>query len=430
MNLSSSSNKLVELAKLFLKLGTVCFGGPAAHIAMMEDETIKRRQWLTREHFLDLIGASNLIPGPTSTQLVMHVGYLRAGLVGMVVAGASFIFPAVLITGGFAWLYVKFGSLPQVTPLLYGVKPVILAVVLGAVRKLWKTAVKNRQLSIIGSAVGAALLIGTNEVVALLLGGLLGMVWLKLSPPALTPATPAPSVVEQLPAKSDGETPSPGSTLPLIVPFSFGAIVTHLAGSSTQVPLWKLGLFFLKIGSVLFGGGYVLVAFIQGELVENYGWLTQQQLLDAIAVGQFTPGPVLSTATFIGYVIAGVPGALVATIGIFLPSFFFVAALNPLIPHLRRSAWTSAFLDAVNVSSVALMSVAIFTLARATLTLQSAQDLLRSYPQAVVIDLPALVIALVAALLLLRFKVSPVWLVLGGAIVGWLYQSAASNFYS
>ena len=193
---SSNSNKLGELARLFLKLGTVAFGGPAAHIAMMEDETVKRRQWLTREHFLDLIGASNLIPGPTSTQLVMHVGYMRSGFLGLVVAGASFIFPAALITGGFAWLYVKFGSLPQVASLLSGVKPVILAIILGAVWKLWKTAVKNRQLAIIGSAVGIALLGGANEVVALLLGGVLGMVWLKFSRPKPPPTIATPSVVE------------------------------------------------------------------------------------------------------------------------------------------------------------------------------------------------------------------------------------------
>ncbi len=427
---SSNSNKLGELARLFLKLGTVAFGGPAAHIAMMEDETVKRRQWLTREHFLDLIGASNLIPGPTSTQLVMHVGYMRSGFLGLVVAGASFIFPAALITGGFAWLYVKFGSLPQVASLLYGVKPVILAIILGAVWKLWKTAVKNRQLAIIGSAVGIALLGGANEVVALLLGGVLGMVWLKFSRPKPPPTIATPSVVEPPLAQSDSAPQPDGKKMPLLVPFSLGTIAANLSNPATQVPLWKLGLFFLKTGSVLFGGGYVLVAFIQGELVEQYGWLTQQQLLDAVAVGQFTPGPVLTTATFIGYVIAGVPGAVVATIAIFLPSLFFVAALNPLIPHLRRSPWTSAFLDAVNVSSVALISVAIFTLARATLTLQAAQDLVRSYPQALVIDVPALVIAGVSALLLLRFKVSTVWLVLGGAIVGWLYQFATSSLSS
>ncbi|MBD2567471.1 chromate efflux transporter [Anabaena lutea] len=382
-------SRLGEVAKLFLKLGIIGFGGPVAHIAMIEDEVVKRRQWLTREHFLDLLGATNLIPGPNSTEMAIHIGYIYAGWLGLIVAGVCFILPAVVITGIFAWIYVSYGTLPQVAPLLYGIKPAVLAIILNAIWGLAKKAVKTRKLLVIAVIVGAATFFWkVNEIIALLIGGFLGMLWLH----------------------GGNKNNSPGNqTNLLIAGLTIGATWQATSVSAVSVPLWQLGWFFLKVGSVLFGGGYLLVAFLQGGLVEEYGWLTQQQLLDAIAIGQFTPGPVLSTATFIGYVIAGMPGAIVATLGIFLPSFLFVAALNPLIPRLRASAWTRAFLDSVNVSAVALMVLTTLQLGVATLTIQ----------QAPYVDFIASAIALISVILVLRYRINAVWLVLGGSLIGW-----------
>lgn len=378
--------RLGELALLFLKLGIVGFGGPAAHIAMMEDEVVARRHWLTRSQFLDLVGATNLIPGPNSTEMAIHVGYLYGGLLGLIAAGVSFISPAVLITGFFAWIYREFGTLPQVAPLLKGIEPVVLGVIFVALWRLGKKALKNRQLWFVGLAVVALLLGGLNETIALLLGGLFGAIWLTITRNART-------------------------TSFLLAGLGLSTVAQ---GTSTAIApsLWQLGLFFLKVGSILFGSGYVLVAFLEGEVVGQYGWLTQQQLLDAIAIGQFTPGPVLSTATFIGYLILGIPGAIVATIGIFIPSFLFVLALNPIVPKLRQSKWTSAFLDAVNVSAVALMAFVTLNLARTVLLQPS---------PAFFANLVAVSIALVSAILLLRFSVNPAWLVLVGMGIGWLF---------
>lgn len=394
----SLTNRLGELAKLFFRMGVISFGGPAAHIAMMEDEVVKRRQWLTSEHFLDLIGATNLIPGPSSTEMAIHVGYIYAGWLGLIVAGASFILPAALITGAFAWVYVAYGTLPQVAPLLYGIKPAVLAVILNALWRLGKKAVKTSKLLVIALGVAAlVLLLNVNEAIALLIGGLLGMFWLHFPAKRNSPEDNTNLLIAGL---------TTGATLKATAAVGASAATA----SAANVTLWQLGLFFLKIGSILFGGGYVLVAFLQGGLVEEYGWLTQQQLLDAIAIGQFTPGPVLSTATFIGYIIAGVPGAIVATVGIFLPSFFFVAALNPLVPRLRASKWTAAFLDAVNVSSVALMAVVTLQLGAATLLVAKAPY----------VDFVALAIALLSAVLAIRFNINAAWLVLGAAVIGWL----------
>lgn len=395
---NSLTNRLGELAKLFFKMGVISFGGPAAHIAMMEDEVVKRRQWLTSEHFLDLIGATNLIPGPSSTEMAIHVGYIYAGWLGLIVAGASFILPAALITGGFAWVYVAYGTLPQVAPLLYGIKPAVLAVILNALWRLGKKAVKTSKLLVIALGVAAlVLLLNIDEAIALLIGGLLGMFWLHFPAKRNSPEDNTNLLIAGL---------TTGATLKATAAVGASAATA----SAANVSLWQLGWFFLKIGSILFGGGYVLVAFLQGGLVEEYGWLTQQQLLDAIAIGQFTPGPVLSTATFIGYIIAGVPGAIVATVGIFLPSFFFVAALNPLVPRLRASKWTAAFLDAVNVSSLALMAVVTLQLGTATLLVAKAPY----------VDFVALAIALLSAVLAIRFNINAAWLVLGGALIGWL----------
>jgi chromate transporter len=374
-------NRLGEVAKLFLKLGVIGFGGPVAHIAMIEDEVVKRRQWLTQEHFLDLLGATNLIPGPNSTEMAIHIGYIYAGWLGLIIAGVCFILPAVLITGIFAWLYVNYGTLPQFSPLLYGIKPAVLAIILNALWSLGKKAVKTRQLLIIAVAVGLINWFGNiNEVISLLLGGILGMIWLRNS-------NQTNLIITAL---------TISTTLPVIT-------ITPI------VPLWKLGLFFIKVGSVLFGGGYLLIAFLQGGLVDEYGWLTQKQLLDAVAIGQFTPGPVLSTATFIGYIIADIPGAIVATIGIFLPSFLFVLILNPLIPRLRSSSWTRAFLDAVNVSAVALMVVTTLQLGIVTLTIEKVPY----------IDFFGLVIFFISAVLAIRYRINAAWLVLGGGLIGW-----------
>lgn len=389
---SRTPGHLGEIARLFLKVGLIGFGGPAAHIAMMEDEVVTRRQWLSRQHFLDLIGATNLIPGPNSTEMTMHIGYERAGWRGLCVAGACFIFPAVLITGLLAWFYVHFGTLPEAAPFLAGIKPAVIAVILGAVWRLGTRAVKGWRFAVLGLAVAVAVLLGLGEVVALLGGGVLGMIWLRLSgyDSLHTAARLIPLFLLQPVASVRDAT---GTAL------ATGSV----AGAAVSMTLWKLGWFFLKVGAILYGSGYVLVAFLEGGLVQDYGWLTQVQLLDAIAIGQLTPGPVLSTATFIGYMIKGVPGAVVATVGIFLPSFVFVLALNPLIPKLRQAVWPSAFLDAVNVTAVALMTAVTIKLGMTTLT-----------------SWPAWLIAAGAAILGLRFRVNAAWLVLGGALLGWL----------
>ncbi|MTJ24045.1 chromate efflux transporter [Dolichospermum sp. UHCC 0352] len=384
-----SFNRLTQVAKLFLKLGIIGFGGPVAHIAMIEDEVVKRRQWLTQEHFLDLLGVTNLIPGPNSTEIAIHIGYIYAGWLGLIVAGVCFIFPAVLITGLFAYLYVNYGTLPQVSPILYGIKPVVLAIIMNAIWGLGKKAVKTRKLLIIAIAVGLITWFAkVNEVMALLLGGILGMIWLRSG--------------NQINLMIIGLTTS--------TVLQTTATVNTAINNHVSVPLWQLGLFFLKVGSVLFGGGYLLIAFLQGGLVEEFGWLTQQQLLDAIAIGQFTPGPVLSTATFIGYIIAGFPGAIVATVGIFLPSFLLVAALNPFMNPIRNSSWTRPFLDAVNVSAVALMVLTTIQLGIATLIL----------PKANSIDLLGLAIAVIATILVIRYHINTAYLILGGSIIGYL----------
>ncbi|OGW54616.1 MAG: chromate transporter [Thermodesulfovibrio sp. RBG_19FT_COMBO_42_12] len=385
-------NNTGELIRLFLKLGTVAFGGPAAHIAMMEEEVVNRRKWITREQFLDLVGATNLIPGPNSTEMAIHVGYIRAGLLGLIVSGISFILPAVIITGIFAWVYVKFGTLPQASNFLFGIKPVVISIILVAIIRLGKTAAKNTPLTIIGIAVALASLLGMNEVIALLCGGILGIILYALKEKAHKGIT--------------------GWFIPLsIQPIAFlmdsksRTVAAVSAAGIAGVSLWKLGLFFLKIGSVLYGSGYVLVSFLEGGLVRDYGWLTHQQLLDAIAIGQFTPGPVLSTATFVGYIVSGIPGALISTAAIFLPSFLFVLVLNPLIPRLRKSGAMSAFLDAVNISAIGLMTSVAISLAGQTLT-----------------DLRAIAIAVVAVIAGMFLKLNNAWLIVGGAFVGWVLR--------
>ena len=378
-----------ELARLFLKLGTIAFGGPAAHLAMMEDEVVRRRGWLTREYFLDLVGAANLIPGPNSTEMAIHIGMTRARIPGLAVAGACFILPATLITLAFAWAYVRFGALPQAGALLYGVKPAVLAVVLSGVWRLGLTAAKKPVPAAVGLAVAGLSLAGLSEILLLLASGALGLAlaaWKhRRRGPPMAPALWALS--------------------PLAAP-GFAAVAAAIPAVAPPVTLTALGLFFLKIGSVLFGTGYVLVAFLERGLVHEFRWLTQPQLLDAIAIGQFTPGPVLSTATFIGYVLAGVPGALVATAAIFFPSFVFVAITNPWVPRLRRAPLAAGFLDAVNGGSVGLMLAVLITLGRGAL-----------------VDVPAWGIGIAAALAIFRFRVAAPWVILGAAIVGWAIRA-------
>ncbi|MDJ0633578.1 MAG: chromate efflux transporter [Xenococcaceae cyanobacterium MO_188.B29] len=392
-----SNERLIEIAKLFLRLGIIGFGGPAAHIALMEDEVVNRRGWLERGQFLDLIGATNLIPGPNSTEMAIHVGYLYGGLPGLFLAGFCFILPAVSITAILARIYTQYGSLPEIAPILAGIKPVVIAIIIGALYRLGKKAIyKQEQTQIflaIATGVIILLFLGINQVIALLAGGLLGATLLLIT--------------------GKNRDLGNGSIGMFIGGLSISSTIktASVASSTILTPsLWELGLFFLKVGSILFGSGYVLVAFLQGELVDKYNWLTQQQLLDAIAIGQFTPGPVLSTSTFIGYIILGIPGAIVATIGIFLPSFCFVFAFNPLIPKMRQSKYASAFLDAVNASALALMVFVTLRLAQSTFIEPSFQ----------IIDVA---IAVVAAVLVIRFKVNPAWLVLGGAMVGWILSS-------
>lgn len=359
-----------EVAALMLRMGFTAFGGPAAHIAMLEKEVVQRRRWLTSEAFLDLLGATNLIPGPSSTQMMIHVGMRRAGVAGLWLAGLGFILPAVLITLAFAVLYTTYGSLPQAQGALSGIKPAVLAVVAAAVWRLGRTAVKNGALALLGAVV-VALYLWRGHELSLLLGS--GIVGVLISRPR-----PAP--------------PARMSALLWLAPAAVGA--------SPASP-WAVGLFFLKMGCVLFGGGYVLLAFVQEGLVRQHHWLTQQQLLDAIAVGQFTPGPVFSTATFIGFLIAGFPGAAAATIGIFLPSFFLVWATHPLVPRLRRSSWAAGFLDGVNAGAVALMAGVCIQLALGSLS-----------------GWHAWLIAGLALAMVLGTQTNSAWVILTGALLG------------
>lgn len=381
--MTDHSRRLTELAKLFTRLGFTAFGGPAAHIAMMHDEVVARRQWLGEQHFLDMVGAVNLIPGPNSTEMAIHVGQERAGWRGMLVAGLCFILPAALIVLALAWAYIEYGDTPQATALLYGVTPVIIAIVLQALIRLAQTAVRGPLLATAGVVVFLLYLYGINELLLLFgMGALVAVI--TMAQRGLT---------------------ARASLLPLLSLGGFTAAVQEVA----SVSLTQLFLVFLKVGALLYGSGYVLLAFLRNDLVVQLGWLTDQQLLDAVAVGQFTPGPVFTTATFIGYVVAGVPGAVVATVGIFLPSFIFVALLGRIVPAMRRSPWTAALLDGVNVSALGLMAGVTWQLGVAA-----------------IVDWLTALLAIGAIVVLLRFKLNSTWLVLVGAIVGLL----AGNFFS
>ena len=376
----SIHSALAEVIGLFLKLGFTAFGGPAAHIGIMHDEVVRRRKWLSEEQFLDLIGATNLIPGPNSTEMVIHIGYLRAGWPGLIAAGACFIFPAMAITTALAWAYVRYGATPQASFVLGGVQPVIIVIILQALTLLGRKALKDSLTWVIAIAALGLALLRINEVFVMFGGGILGMFAY---------------------AVRRGRRSGAGAILPLA-----GLSLPSLASVAAAVAPFSLGtlfLTFIKIGAVLYGSGYVLLAFLRADFVERLGWITEAQLLDAIAIGQLTPGPLFTSATFIGYLLGGPWAGVVATFGIFLPAFVFVAVSNPLIPRLRASPWTAGFLDSIIAASLGLM---------AAVTLQLGYAALRT-PLAIGL-------AGAAALLLFRFRVNTMALVGGAAVIGLL----------
>jgi chromate transporter len=372
---------LSEIALVFLKLGTIAFGGPAAHLAMMEEEFVRRRHWITHSAFLDRL-AANLIPGPSSTEVAIFVGQLKRGWRGLIVAGCCFIIPAAIIVSVIAWAYVRFGSLPKVEGMFYAIKPAVVAIVIQALGKLGRTGLKTIQLAVIAALAIGLTSLGIAPLVVLLFAGLLSAATLAMK----------------------NRLVSVGFGLPKLSMSKAAVGVMTFAAASAAIPpvLLRLFLSFLKIGSVVFGSGYVLLAFLQTEFVERLHWLTEKQLIDAVAVGQFTPGPVFTTATFIGYIVAGWSGAAVATIGIFLPGFLLVAVSGPLIPRLRKSAVASAALDGVVAGSLALMAVVTWQLGRAS-----------------IVDRMTLLIFAISLVALLRFRVNPAWVVAAAAILGW-----------
>ncbi len=383
-----------EVAAIFTRLGFTAFGGPAAHIAMMRHELVERRQWLDDHRFADLLGLVNLIPGPSSTELAIYLGYLRGGWPGLLLAGACFILPAMLIVLAFAWAYVTFGSTPAVGWLLYGIKPVVLAIIAQALTGLSRTILRGSLAVACALAVLALYLLGVN-VLALLLGA--GLLFAAVSLARLTRVKPATALPVAL--------PGPFSPLARLIPARLAALG---ATTSAAIPFSQLTLFltFLKIGAVLYGSGYVLLAFLRTDLVQNLHWLTDHQLLDAVSIGQFTPGPVFTTATFIGYLVGGLPGALLATLAIFLPAFAFVPAIHRLAALMRRSAWARAILAGVNAAALALMAGVTFQLAGAAL-----------------VDPLTWLLALAALAILLRFKPNSAWLIAAGALAGFLAHS-------
>lgn len=365
-----------ELAKVFSKLGFIAFGGPAAHIAMMQEEVVTKRKWMDEQHFLDLVGATNLIPGPNSTEMAIHIGQERAGWKGLLVAGLCFILPAVLITGFFAWLYKRYGQLPQIQAFIYGIKPAIIAIILAAAYPLAKKSLKTVELGLIGLAALTLSLLGLNEIYIMVGAGLFAMI--------LT-ATRLKKI---------------NNSINGVFPFALLQIRDTTIFSVNNLHLFFI---FLKIGAVLYGSGYVLFAFLDTELVTK-GILSRQQLIDAIAVGQFTPGPVFSAVTFIGYQINDWSGAIVATIGVFLPSFIFVALLNPMVKKMRNSKLFSAFLDAVNIAAVAMIVAVCYKMGKETIT-----------------DWRTILIAALSIALTFGVrKINSALIVLGGSLLGYL----------
>ena len=367
---------LREIAREFLRLGFVAFGGAAAHVAMMEERFVRRLGWLSRERFLDLFGAASLLPGPSSTELAIYLGEVRGGFAGMLIAGACFILPAAFMVVTLAWAYMKFGSVPQVAGLLFGIKPVVVALMAQAIWNLTRTALRSLPLALLAATVVLLAAYG-QPLLVLLLGG--GILWV---------------VVTQGQRMVRGE-------------FAFiGAIGLSTAAPSATVGLVPVFFYFLKVGAVLFGSGYVLLAILREDLVVRLHWLSDSQLLDAIAVSQGTPGPFFTVATFIGFLLGGWRGAALATIGMFLPAFVYVALTARVLPTLRKSAFAGAFLDGVNAAAVALMGFVGWQFARASL-----------------VNWPAAVIAVISVVLVFRYRTNSAWLVVGGAVAGILLRS-------
>jgi len=378
----ASKSPLSQVARLFLRLGLTAFGGPAAHIGLMEREAVEHQGWLTREQFLDLVGACNLLPGPSSTQVAMALGYNRAGWMGLLAAGVCFILPATLATLALAWAYVRYGNLPQAQGILYGAKPVMVAIVVQAIWNLGRMAFRRWQLALAGLACLIAAFAGAPPIALLLVcgGATLLEVWLRTRPRAALAVA--------------------------VFPTALGAGVA--VGSSVgAVSLLPLVLTFLKLGVVVWGSGYVLLAFFKADLVDRLHWVTESQLLDAVTAGQITPGPLFATATFLGYLLHGWAGAALATLAIFLPSFLMAGLVAALAVRIRKSALAAGFLDGVNAAAVALMAFVAFALGRATL-----------------VDGWTWGIGFLSALLLVRYKVNATWLILGGAALGLLLRGA------
>jgi len=367
---------------VFLKLGTISFGGPAAHIAMMENEFVRKRRWITEAGFLDRLAAANLIPGPSSTEVAIFVGHSKGGWAGLLIAGCCFIIPAAVMVAMTAAVYVRFGSMPQVAGILYAIKPAVIAIILQALWSLARTATKTKLLAAIG-------------VISIILNalGIAPLIVLAIA-----------AIASGAAVSSEGREHSALFAAPLSGRL---ALLLGAPAAAAMVPVSMLRLFlsFLKIGSVVFGSGYVLLAFLRAEFIDHLHWLTEKQLIDAVAVGQFTPGPVFTTATFIGYLVAGVPGAVAATLGIFLPGFLLVAVSGPLMPKLRRSLMAGAILDGVVVGSLALMAVVAWQLGRTA-----------------IIDWRTALIFVASAVALLRFRLNSAWLIGGAALIGLLVK--------
>ena len=398
----TAASPLRELGVLFLRLGVTAFGGPAAHVAMMRDEVVDRRRWLNDGEFLDLVAATHLIPGPNSTELAIHIGYRRGGLAGLALAGVCFILPAALIVAGVAAAYARYGETPQVGWLTYGIGPVVIAIVAQALVKLGQAALGRWTHAAVAAGALAAALGGVNELAVLAAGGAIGLA-AATRPNGPGSGAAAGARLAAVPAALLRVLHGTGAAAAAAAAAGAGAAAT---GAAVPFTLARLTWFFLKTGSVLFGSGYVLLAFLRADLVERWGWLTDQQLIDAITVGQITPGPVFTTATFIGYLLGGWAGAALATAAIFAPGFVFVALTQPLIPRLRASPALGGCLDGVVAASLGLMAAVTWQLARAAL-----------------VDLPAALIAGASAVVLFRWRPNSTWLILGGAAAGWLLRA-------
>ena len=386
--------RLCELAAVFFRIGATSFGGPAVYIAIMEAELVRQRHWLTPEEFVDLLGATNLIPGPNATEVALYIGYHRAGLLGMLVTALAYVSPSMVISGLLAWGYVRYGELPAVTPYLAGIKPVVLALLIGALWRLVPTAMKSWQTWLIGLGVIVAARLQADQVATLFVATLLGMVLLRLTRRGM----PVKTAASLLGGAIGSGVPSYSGARAMAGEAALAAGGVAAAGG---VSLWQIGWFFLKVGAVLYGSGYVIVAYIEGDLVNPPWNLTHQQVLDAVAAGQITPGPFVSTASFVGYLLGGWPGTLVATLAINLPSLVLVALTFRWIRRMRQWQWTSYLLDAVNAAALGLMAAVCITLGGETL-----------------IDWPSVLLAAAALIVILRWKVSPIWLVVAGALLG------------